>query len=728
MLPFILLLACGIGASAVSSYTVTVNWDGAPFFVNRLTPTLQVVPNAAAYRSSPIHDAVWGNLASLRAEMVRLQLWLPFPGMGVAALEPPSPPGKQCGFRRGDSAVYNTFSLDCGEGSSISAVDFAVFGESSGVCGDLKAGSCSAPGALAAVEAACLGQQRCTVEGSAAWMGGAAPPCANPSTAVQVTCSGNATYTSWDFSRMDTMVLDFINSTAGAAHTVVDFSTPPQWLYETPDRVAFPDDPEATMWNYEQGSTLRDPTAGEIGEYYARVLAWYTEGGFEDEAGRFHSSGLFLNLSVWEYLNEMEHGLSPEAYTAQYDAVVLAQKRLAPKGSKGLKYMGLALEQDQSVQQYFSVFLNMSKHAPGVPPPDYASFHYYAGAVSRSNVSGYEGIFEDIWDWLPNVQTAVALRDALSPTTKLDMDEVGVILPQDNAEQWTGDAPGFPPIYFNACAASFLYRFLMYAPLGLDYMGDSALAQIPNMKATRGSRWEPQFPSVSILDWNTGAPTARYRLLELLIRTTSVGMGLRTSIVAPVVSNPFCGAGVNLGGARPARLELACALPGSVIESVDFSAYGVLAPSEVGVCPTALPPGGTCAANVTALVRAACLGRATCSLSWNDTNAGDPCPNSVKTLIVTARCSGAGGGAQVGPAELTPIVAMGVSGAAGAQRRVLILNRSSRPQGVSVGGAGGGLWEAVDEATAGGPPSQTQVPQSGEITLAPFAAGVLTMP
>jgi hypothetical protein len=719
-----LLLACGQGA-ALPSYAVRVDWEGAPFFVNRLTPTLQVVPNAAAYRSSPIHEAVWGNLASLRAEMVRLQLWLPFPGMGVAALEPPSPAGKQCGFRRGDSAVYSSFALDCGEGSSVSAVDFAVYGESSGVCGALKEGPCSAPGAFAAVAAACVGKQRCTVEGSAAWMGGAAP-CANPSTAVQVTCSGNATYTSWDFSRMDTMVLDFLNATAGAAHAVVDFSTPPQWLYQTPSRVAFPDDPEATYWDYEQGSTLRDPTAGEIGEYFGRVLAWYTEGGFTDEAGRFHSSGHYFNLTVFEYLNEMEHDLSPAAYTAQYDAVVLAQKRLAPNGSKNLKYMGLALIQGRSVQDYFSYFLNMSNHASGIPPPDYASFHFYAGAVTRSNVSGYEGIFEDIWEWMPNVETAVALRDALSPTTKLDMDEVGVILPDDNDEQWTGDAPGFPLAYWNACAASFLYRFLLYAPLGLDYMGDSALAQIPNMKATRGSRWEPQFPSVSILDWDTGAPTARYRLLELLIRTTSVGMGLRATTVAPVFSTPFCGAGVNLGGARPARLQLACALPGSVITSVDFAAYGVLAPSGTA-CPTALPP-GTCAANVTALVRAACVGHANCTLRWNDANAGDPCPNSVKTLAVTARCSGAGGGAQVGPAELTPVVAMGVSGAAGAQRRVLILNRSSRPQGVSVGGAGGGLWEAVDEATAGGPPSQTQVAQNGEITLAPFAAGVLTMP
>jgi len=164
------------------------------------------------------------------------------------------------------------------------------------------------------------------------------------------------------------MVLDFFNAT-GAAHTVIDFSTPPQWLYSSKDRVPYPDDPEATTWGYEQGRELRDPSAREIGEYYARVLSWYTDGGFVDEGGRYQHSGLYLNFSVWEYLNEMEHELSPEAYTKQYDSVVLAQKRLAPRGSANLKYMGLALEQTNDVGEYFSYFFNMTNHAPGVPPP-----------------------------------------------------------------------------------------------------------------------------------------------------------------------------------------------------------------------------------------------------------------------------------------------------------------------------------------------------------------------
>ena len=41
--------------------------------------------------------------------------------------------------------------------------------------------------------------------------------------------------------------------------------------------------------------------------------------------------------------------------------------------------------------------------------------------------------------------------------------------------------------------------------LGIDVAGESQLVGYPT-----------QFPSVSMVDWNTGAPNARYRVLELL--------------------------------------------------------------------------------------------------------------------------------------------------------------------------------------------------------------------
>lgn len=86
-----------------------------------------------------------------------------------------------------------------------------IYGSSSGFCGAITPGSCSAPKAKAAVAAACLGQQSCVVAGSDAFMGGAAP-CANPSTAVQVTCSGAGQHTYWNFTELDKLMADFMSA------------------------------------------------------------------------------------------------------------------------------------------------------------------------------------------------------------------------------------------------------------------------------------------------------------------------------------------------------------------------------------------------------------------------------------------------------------------------------------------------------------------------------------
>ncbi len=61
----------------------------------------------------------------------------------------------------------------------------------------------------------------------------------------------------------------------------------------------------------------------EISEYFARLLSWYTKGGFVDENGERHESGHHYKVAYWEVLNEIdgEHKWTPEAYTKFYDAV-----------------------------------------------------------------------------------------------------------------------------------------------------------------------------------------------------------------------------------------------------------------------------------------------------------------------------------------------------------------------------------------------------------------------
>src|ERR1035437_2856819 len=72
---------------------------------------------------------------------------------------------------------------------------------------------------------------------------------------------------------------------------VLNFSTTPQWMWITPKPVAYPADPEEPVWNYTQGAELRDPSGQELAAYYARLVGWYTLGGFVDEYGKRHESG-----------------------------------------------------------------------------------------------------------------------------------------------------------------------------------------------------------------------------------------------------------------------------------------------------------------------------------------------------------------------------------------------------------------------------------------------------
>jgi len=45
-----------------------------------------------------------------------------------------------------------------------------------------------------------------------------------------------------------------------------------------------------------------DPTGQTVGQYYARLLAYYTKGGFTDENGIFIKSNYHYNLTHWEVL------------------------------------------------------------------------------------------------------------------------------------------------------------------------------------------------------------------------------------------------------------------------------------------------------------------------------------------------------------------------------------------------------------------------------------------
>jgi len=309
--------------------------------------------------------------------------------------------------------------------------------------------------------------------------------------------------TSWDFSVIDPMTIDFLNATKGHP-AVLNFSTIPQWMYKTDKPVTYPEDPNKVMWDYEQGTELRDPSAREVGDYYARLLSWYTKGGFTDESGRRHESGYHFAIPYWEVLNEVdyEHAMSPETYTTVYDALVTAMLGVEPK----TKFVGMALAAPSQNPAFFAYFLNHKNHKPGVPL-DYISYHFYATPNPGESMETQQFTFFAQADgFLNSVRYIEAIRQRLSPETGTMVNEIGSIAAEDAAQGQAGYTfKPIPSAYWSLSGAMFAYVFGELSRLGIDVAGESQLVGYPT-----------QYPSVSMVNWKNGQPNPRFQVLRLL--------------------------------------------------------------------------------------------------------------------------------------------------------------------------------------------------------------------
>ncbi len=322
--------------------------------------------------------------------------------------------------------------------------------------------------------------------------------------------------TSWDFSLIDPMTKDFMAATEGHS-TVMNFSTIPAWLWKTDKPVTYPADPNQVYWEYTQGADLNDPSGKELGDYYARLVSWYTKGGFTDENGARHTSNYHYTFPIWEVLNEVdfEHKMTPQRYTECYDAIVSAIHEVSPD----TKFMGLALADPSANPQMFEYFLNPANHKPGIPL-DYISYHFYASPSRDQDLNNWQYTFFDQADrFLATTRYIDAIRQRLSPQTKTDTNELGVILAtDDDSNHGKLGSDTIPKLYWNAAGALYAYLYIELAQLGVDVIGESQLVGYPT-----------QFPSVSMIDWKNGKPNARFWVLHLLKDTFHPGDQLVTT-------------------------------------------------------------------------------------------------------------------------------------------------------------------------------------------------------
>ncbi len=306
-------------------------------------------------------------------------------------------------------------------------------------------------------------------------------------------------HTYWNFSLIDPMVRAFMRATAG--HSVImNFSTIPEWLFKTPKPVPYPKNPNQVYWHYEQGTKLRGHSLKPLTDYYARLVSWYTRGGFRDQLGRWHHSGYHYHFEWWEVLNEVnfEHHMNVQEYTRWYDAITAAIHKVSPK----TRFVGLALAEGENPANigWFKYFLNPRHHAPGTPL-NMISYHFYAGIGGHNPALWAKQAFSKANGFINVSARVVALRNKLSPKTMIDTDEIGTFM-----------GGKLPHLYWNLSGAMYAFVFAHLAAQGVNVVGESQLIGYPT-----------QFPDVSMVNWHTGVPNARFRVLELLVRNCRKG-------------------------------------------------------------------------------------------------------------------------------------------------------------------------------------------------------------
>ena len=555
--------------------SIPIDWHG-PSRKCTTTPTLQVVVNPLIRRGSPIHDNVYSALRRLKTDYVRFVPWFPYPKLAVAELEPPSGGKTSWDFSlidplvedflnatRGRSTMLNFSTVpewmwqpdpwtiregalhvaggDIGlaaSGSAWTDYTFAVdvtplptgpqgsppyaqagwlvrmrdSGNGYGILlSNYPYGTPAAPGYIVFV--LFQGGQATSVRPTALPFGvhggstyhvrttvaGADLTVAVDGTDVLTVHDGTFASGTVGFREFDTESATFDNVvvTAATGETLLadDFSGD---LSKWAPPVAYPADPNETDFGYSKGTHLAVPVE-VVADYYKRLVSWYTAGGFTDEYGVFHRSRHHYSVPYWEVLNEidLEHAISPQDYTALYDAIVTAIREVSPR----TEFVGLALSQGAGLD-YYRYFLDPDNHRPGVPL-DLISYHFYAVPNPADTVDqlGPDG-FSQADRFLATVGQIEDIRRTLAPTVRTTVNELGSILP---AAATQPDPAPIPDAYWNFSGGVYAYVFARLALMGIDIVGESQLVGYPG-----------QFPSVTMLDWATGVPNARYRVLELI--------------------------------------------------------------------------------------------------------------------------------------------------------------------------------------------------------------------
>jgi hypothetical protein len=535
--------------------------------------------------------------------------------------------------------------------------------------------------------------------------------------------------TSWNFTGLLTQLEPFLSSVQSA---VLDVSTLPQWLFSQTG--GFSGDPASNQadWGYTTSGTWLPNSTQQAAEYYGRLAAYLLNGKMVDECGRLHvrPEGPVVARRagfIWEIFNEPEYemrGCGPERYVATFDAIVAAVRESSDPQHQ-VQFQGLAL-QYHGEWNWWNAFLNPMNHVPEVRDAvNVASFHFYSVLRHRVDNSTWEWeLFDPVEDFYQECQEIVRLRDSLSPQTRLNADECGSILPQDN------DPLSPPPsdLYFVGSAALYAYLFARLSVVGVDIIGESQLAGTPPQP--RFNIVDAQYPSVSMLNWSTGEGNARFHVLKLIKELFSPGDTIHdVSLPARVA---LCGAVWNnnqLGLNYDKAVNLSCPKGSNVSEIFLAHAGHILGDCDSGFETTT----ASCTdknQSVLEYVRAICVGKESCAISMTAMEPLAPhCfAEGPVRLIVSAQCSGGMKGTAVpsGYVDDRVFIQARSGGGAGKKSKMLLaVNRNNKPATMKVSALlDGAVAYVIDRNDAS--PTVLRNLSGYELLLAPFATVIVS--
>eukprot|EP01043_Picozoa_sp_COSAG02_P045893 COSAG02_NODE_4242_length_5594_cov_2.769063_4_plen_715_part_00 len=353
-------------------------------------------------------------------------------------------------------------------------------------------------------------------------------------------CTATKPATNWNSSLFDAIMSDFMLAVCGpdavsgkCKHSVAQqISTMPSWLYVGGINASdLPADPWQYhgMDTYNAGTALVDETCKAMAGYMARVVSHYTNGGFHDDCGHWHASGLHYKWKVLSVLNEDEHHTGAARYTRCFDQIKLAVRQVNPTiifaGPEGATYT--AYEIDPA---------NHQDKDPSLVP-EILSLHQGTSGWDGN----WDGFFLDVDSALAGVHNLTLLRDMLAPKSEFvtnelitfmytwcDRKSADVLFEKypDLKRSHAGACPDWQDprshsvkvnrktLGWNAAAASFAYAYGQLALQGFKYVGQDQLI---------GGPWPDNEPSVSCLDWKTGQPNAKYYAISMLADALGAG-------------------------------------------------------------------------------------------------------------------------------------------------------------------------------------------------------------